>query len=341
MKRALITGINGQDGSYLAEFLLLKGYEVFGFCRNKSLSASSNILSHASSVNLVFGDLENKAEIESAIIDSKPNEIYNLASQSSPSESWISPAHTLLVNGNAAVCLFDAARNFSPHAKIFHASSAEMFGMSSSPQSELTPFCPQNPYAASKVYAHQMAKIYRDAFGMYIANGILFNHESERRALRFLPQKVAYGAACAFLGLENSPHENELGRRIVSNGKLALGNLEVSRDWGYAPDFVEAMWLMLQRNKPRDYVIGTGILHSVQDLCSIAYSAVGLDWRVHVVSDPGLMRPADTGVILADISLAKVDLGWLPRTNFEEMVKKMVRSQIEALKKIKLSTEGV
>ena len=272
-------------------------------------------------------------DIASAVQDAKPDEIYNLASQSRPSESWVRAPETLLVNGLGAIRLFEAVRHTCPACKVYQASSSEMFGQASiAPQNEQTPFNPVNPYAAAKVYAHQMARIYRESYGLYIASGILFNHESERRPLHFLTQKVAYGAACAALGILNSPDLNEMGRPIVQNGKLALGNLKISRDWGYAGDFVRAMWLVLQQESPGDFVIGTGQMHTLQDLCESAYHCVDKDWRESVVSDSTLFRPLETGQTLADPSKARKQLGWKPIVSFEDMVHKMVDAQTMRLK---------
>jgi GDPmannose 4,6-dehydratase len=222
---------------------------------------------------------------------------------------------------------------------VYHASSSEMFGQASTaPESEQTPFKPVNPYAAAKVYAHHMAKIYRESYGLYIASGILFNHESERRPLHFLTQKVAYGAACAALGISDSPDLNEMGRPIVQHGKLALGNLEIARDWGYAGDFVRAMWLMLQQECPDEFVIGTGKLHTLRDLCETAYRSVHRDWRESVVSDPALVRPLESGQTLADPSKAREQLGWEPTVSFNEMVKKMVAAQMMRLKNLAINS---
>jgi GDPmannose 4,6-dehydratase len=332
MKRALITGITGQDGSYLAEFLLQQGYEIFGLARQESWYRT-NFASHlAGKINILFGDVTEGVDIATAVQDVKPDEIYNLASQSRPGESWSRAAETLQVNGLAAVRLFEAVRHACPGTKIYHASSSEMFGQTTTDvQDELTPFNPVNPYAAAKTYAHQMARIYRDSYHIYIASGILFNHESERRPLHFLTQKVAYGAACAALGIRNSPDRNERGRPIVEDGKLALGNLEVARDWGYAPDFVRAMWLILQQDQPSDFVIGTGKLHTLRDLCEVAYQSVGRDWQKCVFSDPVLVRPLEPGKTVANPSKAKRILGWVPSVSFEEMVGRMVRAQIHRL----------
>ncbi len=247
-----------------------------------------------------------------------------------------------MVNGLGAVRLFEAVRHNHSTCRVYHASSSEMFGQAIiAPQNEQTPFNPVNPYAASKIYAHQMAQIYRESYGLYIATGILFNHESERRPLHFLTQKIAYGAACAALQISNSPDLNEMGRPMVQHGKLALGNLEIARDWGYAGDFVRAMWLMLQQERPDEFVIGTGKLHTLKDLCETAYRCVGKDWRDSVVSDPALVRPLESGQTLADPSKARKQLGWKPTISFDEMVEKMVTAQVLRLKSIPRQTNLV
>jgi GDPmannose 4,6-dehydratase len=334
MKTALITGITGQDGSFLAEWLLGHGYRVFGLARRESWYRPNNASHLADRIEVLFGDMSEGVDIASAIQDAKPDEIYNLASQSRPGESWGRAPETLLVNGLGAIRLFEAVRHHCPEARIYHASSSEMFGQAiTAPQNEQTPFNPVNPYAAAKVYAHQMAHIYRDSYGLYIASGILFNHESERRPLHFLTQKVAYGAACAALGIADSPDLNEMGRPIVQQGKLALGNLAIARDWGYAGDFVRAMWLILQQDRPDDFVIGTGQLHTLSDLCETAYRCVDKNWRESVVSDPTLVRPLETGQTLADASKARRILGWEPTVSFESMVEKMVKAQIDRLER--------
>jgi GDPmannose 4,6-dehydratase len=339
MKKALITGITGQDGSFLAESLLEKGYQVFGLARSESWYRQNNASHLAGRVEILFGDMSEGVDIASAIQDAKPDEIYNLASQSRPGESWSRAPETLLVNGLGVVRLFEAVRHHCPACRVYQASSSEMFGQASIvPQSEQTPFNPVNPYAAAKVYAHQMTKIYRESYGLYIASGILFNHESERRPLHFLTQKIAYGAACAALGILDSPDLNEMGRPIVQHGKLALGNLEIARDWGYASDFVHAMWLMLQQERSDDFVIGTGKLHTLRDLCETAYRSVDRDWRESVVSDPALVRPLESGQTLADPSKANKQLGWKPTISFDEMVKKMVTAQMLRLKNLVINS---
>lgn len=328
-KRALIAGVSGQDGSYLAELLINKGYEVIGMARKNSLNTVTEI-------NQVFnGDISDSKFVLDLIDELRPVEIYNLASQSSPADSWNSVAETMAVNGLGAVNIFNAVRIIEPTIKIFHASSSEIFGKVNLPANEDMQFNPQNPYAASKVYAHNMARIYRESYGLKISCGILFNHESERRPLHFLTQKIAYGAACAALGIDLSPEMNELGNPIVENGYLTLGNMNVSRDWGYAPDFVEAMWLALQQDKFQDFIIGTGRTNTIQDLCGYAYGSVGLDWRDRIVGSPDLERPLDFHVAVANPSKARNILGWEAKMKFEDMVARMVRHQITRLESTK------
>lgn len=332
MRRALITGITGQDGSFLAEFLLERGYEVFGLARRESWFRPNNVSHLADKVHVLFGDMSEGTDISSALQVSKPDEIYNLASQSRPGESWVRAPETLMINGMGAIRLFEAVRHTCPKAHVYHASSSEMFGQAKSiPQNEETPFKPANPYAAAKVYAHQMVRIYRESYDLFISSGILFNHESERRPLHFVTQKIAYGAACAALGIKDSPDLNERGHPIVASGKLSLGNLDVARDWGCAVDFVRAMWLMLQQELPDDFVVGTGKLHTLRQLCQAAYGRVDLNWQDHVVSDPALVRPLETGQTLADATKARKMLNWAPTVSFEEMVSKMVDAQIVRL----------
>ena len=327
MRSALITGITGQDGLFLADYLLKKGYRVIGFSRKNSLPHHLQ-----NKVNLILGDIANESDITYAIRSTMPDEIYNLASQSRPSESWIHAAQTLSSNGLGYVYLLEAVRNHCPSARVCQASSSDLYGQTlESPQGESTPFNPCNPYAASKLYAHQMGQMYRDSLHLFVANAILFNHESEHRPLHFVTQKIAYGAACAKLGIVDSPEVNEKGFPIVSQGKLTLGNIETARDWGYAPDFVHAMWLMLQQAEPDDFVIGTGQLHSLRQLCEIAYQHVGKNWQEHVVSDAVFLRPQETRHTLADASKAHRILGWEPSISFQQMIKNMVDAQIKRL----------
>ena len=332
MTRALLTGVTGQDGSLLAEQLLERGYTVFGMARRDTWFRPNNASHLAGRIEVVFGDMAEGVDISSAVQESRPDEVYNLASQSRPGESWARAPETLVINGLGAIRLFEAVRHNCPGARVYHASSSEMFGQAlTAPQNEETPFNPVNPYAAAKVYAYQMAKIYRQSYGMYIANGILFNHESERRPLHFVTQKIAYGAACAALGILDSPDLNEAGRPIVQGGKLALGNLDVARDWGYAGDFARAMWLILQQERPDDFVIGTGTLHTLRELCEVAYRSVDRDWRDCIYSDPALVRPLESGQTLADPSKARDVLQWRPTVSFEEMVHRMVAAQVARL----------
>lgn len=331
-KRALITGITGQDGSYLAELLLERGYEVIGVARQESWFRPHCSSHLADKITVRFGDITDGVDVSRIVQEIQADEIYNLASQSKPSESWSRASETLLVNGLAAVRLFEAVRHNSPQSRVYHASSSEMFGLVGlSVQDENTPFRPANPYAAAKVYAHNMAGIYRSSFGLHLSAGILFNHESERRPLHFLTQKVAYGAACAKLGIQDSPELNERGRPIVEKGRLALGSLGIARDWGYAPDFVRAMWMIAQQQIPQDFVIGTGQLHTLKELCEAAYGSVGCDWRDSVYSDPQLVRPLEPGRITADPRKANQVLGWRPSITFDEMISRMVQSHLRRL----------
>lgn len=332
-KTALITGVTGQDGSYLAEFLLKKGYKVAGLVRRSSHMLYPNIARIQDELNLIQADLLDPVSLREAIQAVKPNEIYNLASQSHPAESFRQPIHTAEITAIGAHRVLDAALDIVPKTKFYQASSSEMFGwVKEIPQNEETPFNPANPYAASKLYAHNLTKIYRESYKMFAANGILFNHESPRRHMNFVTQKVTYGAACAKLGIKNSEHLNEEGEPIVKNGKVALGNLEAKRDWGFAGDFVEAMWLILQYDKPDDFVVGTGETHTIRELCEEAFGYAGLDYRKYVYVDPRFVRPTETGPLIADSSKAKRILGWRPKVNFKKLVAMMVDAHLARLK---------
>lgn len=332
-KRALITGITGQDGSYLAEFLLKKGYEVSGIIRRTSSLQYPNIGHIQDELKLYQGDLLDPVSLRENIQKVKPDEVYNLASQSHPSESFKQPIHTAEITAIGAHRVLDATLDVVPKAKFYQASSSEMYGwVKEIPQNEDTPFNPANPYAASKLYAYVMTRIYRKSYKMFAANGILFNHESPRRNLGFVTQKVTYAAAAAKLGVKNSEHLNEEGEPIVKNGKVALGNLEAKRDWGFAADFVEAMWLIMQQDEPDDFVIGTGETHTIQELCEEAFGYVGLEWEDYVEIDKRFVRPTETGPLVANPAKAKRVLGWEPKTNFEELVHLMVNAHIARLK---------
>lgn len=332
-KVALITGITGQDGSYLAELLLKKGYKVAGVVRKSSHLKYANIESIQDKLNLIQGDLLDPVSIREAIQTVKPDEIYNFASQSVPRESFLQPIHTVEITAVGAQRVLDAAWDIVPKCKFYQASSSEMFGwVKEIPQNEETPFNPANPYAVAKLFAYNMTKIYREGYKMFACNGILFNHESPRRGLSFVTQKVAYAAACAKLGIRNSQHLNEEGEPIVKNGKVAMGNLDAKRDWGFAGDYIEAVWLMLQQRKPDDYVIGTGEAHTIRELCQEAYGYLGLDWKKYVNVDKRFVRPTETGPLIADSKKARRVLGWKPRVKFKALVKMMVDANIARLK---------
>lgn len=332
-RKALITGITGQDGSYLAEFLLKKGYEVYGIVRKTSSLQYPNIGHIQDELKLYQGDLLDPVSLRENIQKVKPDEVYNLASQSHPSESFKQPIHTAEITAIGAHRVLDAVLDVVPKAKFYQASSSEMFGwVKEIPQSEETPFNPANPYAAAKLYAHAITRIYRKSYKMFAANGILFNHESPRRHLSFVTQKVTYAAAAAKLGIKNSQHLNEEGEPIVKEGKVALGNLDAKRDWGYAEDFVEAMWLILQHDEPDDFVIGTGETHTIRELCEEAFKYVGLNWEDYVTIDKRFIRPTETGPLVANPEKAKKVLGWTPKTSFKELVHLMVDAHIARLK---------
>jgi len=332
-KKALITGITGQDGSYLAELLLKKGYDVSGIVRKTSHFLYANIAHIQDRVNLIQADLLDPVSLREAIQKVSPDEIYNLASQSHPSESFKQPIHTAEITGIGAHRVIDAFWDVVPKAKLYQASSSEMFGwVKEIPQSENTPFNPANPYAAAKLYAHNTAAIYRKSYGLYISCGILFNHESPRRGLGFVTQKVTYAAACAKLGIKNSSHLNEEGEPIVKDGKVRLGNLDAERDWGFAFDYVESMWLMLQKDTPDDFVVGTGETHTIKELCKEAYGHLDLNWEKYVEIDQRFIRPTETGPLVADYSKAKKVLGWCPKTNFNSLVQILVDANIARLK---------
>ncbi|MCS7283177.1 MAG: GDP-mannose 4,6-dehydratase [Anaerolineae bacterium] len=317
MPRALITGITGQDGSYLAEFLLEKGYEVIGMVRRTSTVNFTRIQHIQDKITLVSGDLLDQGSLISILREYEPDEVYNLAAQSFVPTSWEQPVFTGEVTALGVTRMLEAIRTVNPRIRFYQASSSEMFGkVREVPQNEKTPFYPRSPYGVAKVYGHWITVNYRESFGIYAVSGILFNHESPRRGLEFVTRKVSYGVAKIKLGLAK---------------ELRLGNLEARRDWGFAGDYVRAMWLMLQQPEPDDYVVGTGETHSVRELCEIAFSYVGLDWRDYVVQDPRYMRPAEVDLLVADPSKARRVLGWEPTVTFEELVKMMVDADLKLL----------
>lgn len=317
MPRALITGITGQDGSYLAEFLLEKGYEVIGMVRRTSTVNFSRIQHIQDKITLVSGDLLDQGSLIAILRDYQPDEVYNLAAQSFVPTSWEQPVFTGEVTALGVTRMLEAIRTVDLSIRFYQASSSEMFGkVREVPQNERTPFYPRSPYGVAKVYGHWITVNYRESFGIYAVSGILFNHESPRRGLEFVTRKVSYGVAKIKLGLAK---------------ELRLGNLDARRDWGFAGDYVRAMWLMLQQPAPDDYVVGTGQTHSVRELCEIAFAHVGLDWRDYVVQDPRYMRPAEVDFLVADPSKARRVLGWEPTVSFEELVKMMVDDDLKLL----------
>jgi len=325
-RKALITGITGQDGAYLAEFLLEKGYEVHGIKRRASLFNTDRIDHlyrdpHEGDVplKLHYGDLTDATNLIRVIQQVRPDEIYNLAAQSFVPVSWKQPVLTGEFTALGVTRMLEAMRNATPGARFYQASSSEMFGkVREVPQRETTPFYPRSPYGVAKVYGHWITVNYRESYDLHACSGILFNHESPRRGLEFVTRKVTYGAALIKLGMART---------------LRLGNLDAKRDWGYAPDCVRAMWLMLQQDEPDDYVVGTGRTHSVQMLCELAFDYIGLDWRDHVVVDPRFLRPADVDFLVADATKARTKLGWEPTVTFEELIQMMVDADLEALKR--------
>jgi GDPmannose 4,6-dehydratase len=332
-KKVLITGITGQDGSYLAELLLKKGYEVFGIVRKTSNFHYDNIGHIQERLNLIYGDLLDPVSLVSALRISQPDEIYNLASQSVPAESFKQPIHTSEITAVGPLRLLDAVRDVCPKARFYQASSSEMFGwVREIPQTEETSFNPANPYAAAKLFAHNMAKIYRESYKMFVCCGILFNHESPRRNLNFVTQKVAYAAACAKLGVRTSEHLNEAGEPIFKNGKVTLGNLDAKRDWGFAGDYVQAMWLMMQEKNPDDYVIATGEVHTVRELCETAFSHVSLNWEKYVTVSPWFIRPTETGPLVGNARKAAKKLGWKAKVDFKRLIGMLVDANVARLR---------
>nr|MDO8083619.1 GDP-mannose 4,6-dehydratase [Candidatus Sigynarchaeum springense]MDO8115914.1 GDP-mannose 4,6-dehydratase [Candidatus Sigynarchaeota archaeon] len=319
MRSALITGITGQDGSYLAEFLLQKGYKVYGLVRRLSTPNFSRIEHVLDKIIILEGDLTDEASLARAISESRPDELYNLAAQSFVATSWKQPVATAEVTAIGTLKLMDAVHHLKPNTRIYQASTSEMYGNATDTvQDEQSKFSPRSPYAISKLFAHWIAVNYRESYGMYICCGILFNHESPRRGIEFVSRKITDGVARIKLGLAN---------------ELVLGNLDAKRDWGFAGDYVEAMWLMLQQEKPDDYVISTGVTHSVRDFVREAFKAVGItDWEKHVKQDEKYMRPAELYTLQGNSTKAYNLLNWKPKMKFEDLVKLMVDADINRLK---------
>ncbi len=319
MPKALITGVTGQDGSYLAEFLLAKGYEVVGMVRRTSHHSYERIDHLLDRIEIVAADLLDQHSLTVVLQDTRPDEVYNLAAQSFVPTSWSQPVLTGEFTALGVTRILEAIRLVHPQARFYQASSSEMFGkVTETPQRETTPFYPRSPYGVAKVYGHWITVNYRESYDLYAVSGILFNHESPRRGIEFVTRKVTDGVARIKLGLAKELH---------------LGNLDARRDWGYAGDYVEAMWLMLQQPTPQDYVVGTGETHSVRELVDIAFRHVGLDYTRHVVSDPRYYRPAEVELLLADPAKANRELGWKPRVSFEQLVTMMVDADLARLSK--------
>ncbi len=318
-KKALITGITGQDGSYLAEFLLDKGYEVYGMVRRTSTVRYERIQHIQDQINIVQGDLGDQMSLTRALDQIRPDEVYNLAAQSFVPTSWNQPVFTGEVTALGVTRMLEAIRTVNPQMRFYQASSSEMFGkVQEVPQVETTPFYPRSPYGVAKVYGHWITVNYRESYDMYAVSGILFNHESPRRGLEFVTRKVANHVARIKLGLTN---------------ELRIGNTDAQRDWGFAGDYVQAMWLMLQQDAPDDYVIATGETHSVERLLDVAFSCVDLNWKDYTVQDEQFMRPAEVDLLVGSPAKAKAQLGWTPSVSFEQLIQMMVEADIETIKK--------
>ena len=316
-RRALVTGITGQDGSYLAELLLEKDYDVFGLVRRSSTVNFERIEHIQDDINLLSGDLLDQNSLMYAIQKARPQEVYNLGAQSFVPASWEQPLLTGEITGLGTTRLLEAIRSTDPSIRFYQASTSELFGkVQESPQSETTPFYPRSPYGVSKMYAHWITINYRESYDMYACAGILFNHESPRRGLEFVTRKISNGVARIKHGLTD---------------KLALGNLDARRDWGFAGDFVRAMWMMLQEDSPEDYVIATGQDRTIREFCEVAFGAAGLNWEDHVVIDEAFFSPAEVEILTGDPTKAQKELGWRPEVSFEEMVRLMVENDLEVV----------
>ncbi len=321
MPRALITGITGQDGSYLAEFLLAKGYEVFGMVRRASTENFERIEPFKDRISLCQGDLLDQLSLITLLRTVRPREVYNLAAMSFVPVSWQQPVLTAEYTAVGVTRLLEAVRLVDPQIRFYQASSSEMFGRAVEvPQSERTPFYPRSPYGVAKVYGHWITVNYRESYGLFACSGILFNHESPRRGREFVTRRITDGAARIAHGVAE---------------KLPLGNLEAQRDWGYAGDYVEAMWRMLQQPQPDDYVVATGETHTVREVCEVAFGRVGRAWRDHVVQDPALIRPAEVDLLRGDATKARTVLGWRPRMTFHELIAMMVDADLARLNPVK------
>ncbi|WP_374404553.1 GDP-mannose 4,6-dehydratase [Niveibacterium sp.] len=320
-KKALVTGVTGQDGAYLAQFLLGKGYEVFGLHARRSTDTKWRLreLGICDRVRFIEGDLADAASLQRAVIKAEPDEIYNLAAQSFVGSSWDQPLLTGTVDGLGVAALLEAVRQFKPDARFYQASTSEMFGLiQAAQQDENTPFYPRSPYGVAKLYGHWITVNYRESFALHASSGILFNHESPLRGIEFVTRKVSDAVARIKLGKQK---------------ELRLGNIDAKRDWGFAGDYVEAMWLMLQQDKADDYVVATGVTTTVRDMCKIAFECVGLNYQDHVVVDPAFFRPAEVDVLLGNPAKASLVLGWRPRTSLVQLVEMMVEADLHRVRR--------
>jgi GDPmannose 4,6-dehydratase len=318
MKKALITGVTGQDGSYLAELLLEKGYEVHAVVRRLSTPNFTRIEKIKDRLHFIAADMSDQSSLDEAVGQAKPDEVYNLAAQSYVAASWPQAVYTADATAVSVTRMLEAVRRRKPDARYYQASSSEMFGkVQEVPQTEKTPFWPRSPYGVAKVYGHWITINYRESYNLFACSGILFNHESPRRGLEFVTRKVTHAVARIKLGLDK---------------ELRLGNMDAKRDWGFAGDYVKAMWLMLQQDKPDDFVVATGETHSVKELVEVAFSRVGLDWNKYVVIDPKFIRPAEVDLLIGSPAKAEAKLGWKPKVSFKELIHMMVDSDLELVK---------
>lgn len=325
---ALIIGVSSQDGSYLADLLLAKGYQVVGTIRRSTNFYQENITHLIGKIQVEAADLIDGESIAQVMRKYQPDEVYNIAAQSVPADSWSHPYYTGEVTALGAVRVLEAVRHHAPKARVYQATSREIFGNITGVANETTPIDANNPYGIAKAYAHMMTRCYRESYGIFACAGILFNHESPRRSLHFVTRKITAAVACIKNQVKQPPLD-ELGKPLVSDNQLALGWLDSQRDWGYAPEYVEAMWRMLQNSEPKDYVIGTNIAHTVRDVCQIAFAHVGLAWEEHVKTDSHLLRPTEIAALTGDYTLAQKELGWQPRTSFETLIQLMVDADLE------------
>jgi GDPmannose 4,6-dehydratase len=332
-KKALVIGVTSQDGSYLADLLLEKGYEVIGTIRRSTSFYRENIAHLVGKIRIEAADLSDSESLARLVKTYAPDEVYNIAAQSVPADSWSHPIYTGEVTALGIVRVIEAVRHHAPHARVYQATSREIYGnIEAESANESTPVDANNPYGIAKAYAHMMTRCYRESYGLFACGGILFNHESPRRSLHFVTRKVTAAAACIKNGVKHPPLD-ELGNPLVTaDNKVRLGLLDAKRDWGYAKEYVEAMWLMLQNKTPKDYVIGTHTTHSVRDVCRVAFAYVGLNWEDHVESSEQLMRPTEIKDLKGDYSLARKELGWEPRTTFEQLIQLMVDADLQRFK---------